>query len=76
LILLSTIGQQAASRANPEAEIVVVLNGFEVRCFSFAAGQVVNSQCQAAAVRITSSSDPAAVPIPQRRRSAHPAISR
>jgi len=65
LILLSTIGQQAARRDHPKAEIagVVVLNGFEASCSTLAAGQVVNSQCPAAAVRITSSSDPKAVPI-------------
>lgn len=46
LILMSTIGQQAARWDHPKAEIagVVVLNGFEASCFSLTAGQVVNSQ--------------------------------
>jgi hypothetical protein len=65
LIMLSTIGYQAAVQAYPDAEVtgVVVVNGFDAACPARSGDQVMDSECPAAAVRITGSTDTDAFPI-------------
>lgn len=65
LIVLSTFGQQAAARANPDAEVtgVVVVNGFSAACYTGSRDQPILSECPAAAVRITGSTNTEAFPL-------------
>jgi len=65
LIVLSTIGHHAAVQAYPDAEVtgVVVVNGFDAACPARSGDQVMDSECPAAAVRITGSTDTDAFPI-------------
>ena len=64
LIVLSTVGQQAAVRAYPDAKVtgVVVVNGFDAACVARSGDMVVDSECPAAAVRITGSTNTDAFP--------------
>lgn len=64
LIVLSTVGQQAAARAYPDAKVtgVVVVNGFAAACVARSGDMVVDSECPAAAVRITGSTNAGAFP--------------
>ena len=64
LIVLSTVGQQAAARAYPDAKVtgVVAVNGFTASCVARSGDIVVDSECPAAAVRITGSTNTGAFP--------------
>jgi hypothetical protein len=65
LVVLSTIGQQAAVRAHPDAEVtgVVVVNGYDAACLVHSGDQVMDSECPAAAVRINGSTNTDAFPL-------------
>jgi hypothetical protein len=65
LIVLSTVGQQAAARAHPSVQVtgLVVVNGFDAACYTGSGAGPSLTTCAAAAVRITGSTNTDAFPL-------------